>query len=623
VSFRNLTLRRKLITIGIAASATALLITSIVFLIATYLAVQRSVLDDVVAQAAIVADNSTAALAFNDQRAASETLRAMRAKPNIDVACLYDANGDLFTFFAAAETERCPAMPPAAGRLLMATAVTITQPIVVGGRELGTIYLRGNMDELVNRMWVTAGVTLFGFIIGMAAAVLIASRLERVILSPLRLLADTASRISHGSDYSLRADKQTDDEIGRLVDSFNGMVDQVERRDRRLSAANAELSRASRLKDEFLAALSHELRTPLNAILGWLQILLKTPAGPEQTRRALESVERNARAQARLIEDLLDISRIVSGKFHFKSEIVELVGVIDSAIESVRPAATARRIEIDARLGDPPKVVLGDADRLRQAVWNLLSNAVKFSQAGGQIDVEVMASPTAYSVIVRDHGVGIEAAFLPYVFDRFRQADGSMTRQHGGLGLGLAIAHEIIEMHGGTLGAESDGPGTGATFVVSLPVVAAMRDAGRASATPQAAASGLQGMRVLVVDDDPDARELARAALAGAGCDAVVVDGAEAALAEVAEHRFDALVCDIAMPACDGFTLLKLIRDRESGKGRFTPAVAVTAYAGADSRQRAEAAGFEAFLSKPFELEDLVATVGRLRAGMLPRDVSA
>jgi signal transduction histidine kinase/ActR/RegA family two-component response regulator len=622
VSFGNLTLRRKLITIGIAASATALLICSLVFLIATYIAVQRSVRDDVVAQAAIVADNSTAALAFSDQEAATETLRALRAKPNIDVACLYDLGGDLFTFFAAADNQHCPATPPGAGQVLMATAVTITQPIVVGGRELGTLHLRGNMDELVSRMKVTAGVVLFGFIVGMTAAILIASRLERVILSPLRVLADTALRISHGSDYSLRATRQSDDEIGRLVDSFNGMVDQVERRDRRLSAANDELSRASRLKDEFLAALSHELRTPLNAILGWLQILLKTPAGPEQARRALESIERNARAQARLIEDLLDISRIVSGKFHFKSEIVELVGVVESAIESVRPAANARRIEMAVRLGDPPKVVLGDADRLRQAVWNLLSNAVKFSPAGGQVEVEMTSTPAAYSIVVRDRGIGIDPAFLPNVFDRFRQADGSMTRQHGGLGLGLAIAREIVELHGGAISAESEGPGLGSTFSVALPVVAAMRGTLPPSADA-APAVDLQGMTVLVVDDDADARELARMALTTAGAHAVVAESGSAALDAVALRRFDALVCDIAMPEYDGFTLLNLIRKGEVESGRAIPAVAVTAYAGAESRQRAQAAGFDAFLSKPYELQELLVTVARLRSGSMPRDVTA
>jgi signal transduction histidine kinase/CheY-like chemotaxis protein len=623
MAFRDLSLRHKLIAIGIAASATALFMTSVVFLVTTYVTVQRSVLADVVAQTSVIADNSTAALAFGDQAAAAETLGALRAKPNLDLACLYDVNGDVFTFFSRVADQNCPATPPAVGQRALTNAVTMTRPIAVGGRTVGTIYLRGNMNELIMRMRIEGAVALLGFGIGMVAAALIASRLERVTLSPLRSLAETASRISQGSDYSLRASKQSNDEIGLLVESFNGMVEQVERRDARLSAANEELSRASRLKDEFLAALSHELRTPLNAILGWLQILLKTPTGPDQTRRALESVDRNARAQARLIEDLLDISRIISGKFHFKSEIVELVGVVESAIDAIGPAANARRIEIVARLGEPPKVVVGDADRLRQAVWNILSNAVKFSASGGRVEVALTESTTAFSILVRDYGIGIDPAFLPHVFDRFRQADGSMTRQHGGLGLGLAIAHEIVELHGGAVRAESVGTGAGAAFYITLPVVPAMRD--RPPATDQATGVPvtLLGMSVLVVDDDADARELARTALASAGAEVVTADDGNAALARLDRRRFDVLVCDIAMPQYDGLTLLTMIRERERPDGRSTPAVAVTAYAGEASRAAAASAGFDGFLSKPYEFADLIDAVARLRSKDIPRDVTA
>jgi len=624
VAFRDLTLRRKLIAIGVAATASALFLTTVVFLVTAYVVARNVVRGDVAAQANIVADNSTAALAFGDQVAATETLRALRAKDNIDVACLYDVNGEVFAFFSASADLRCPVTPPALGEEVMNSAVTESQQILVGGRPVGTIYLRGNMDEVILRMRIQATAAIIAVVLSLLAAIVIASRLERVIMSPLRSLADTASRISHGSDYSLRARKHADDEIGRLVDSFNGMVEQVERRDRRLSAANDELSRASRLKDEFLAALSHELRTPLNAILGWLQILLQTPTGPEQTRRALESVDRNARVQARLIEDLLDVSRIVSGKFHFKSEIVELVGVIESAIESIRPAANARRIEVVTRLADPPRVVTGDSDRLRQAVWNLLSNAVKFSSAGAQVEIELTESPNAFEIVVRDHGIGIEPSFIPHVFDRFRQADGSMTRQHGGLGLGLAIAHEIIELHGGTVRVESGGLGTGATFRISLPVVPAMRVVPRAASNePEPLPVALHGTSVLVVDDDADARELARTVLSRAGADVVVADGGVSALEHVELRPFDAFVCDIAMPQYDGFALLSLMRERESKSGRFTPAVAVTAYAGDESRRNAEAAGYQAFLSKPYELQELVVTVARLRSKTVPRDLTA
>ena len=234
MAFRDLTLRRKLIAIGVAATAAALFLTTTVFLVTSYLVARNSVRSDIATQTAIVADNSTAALAFGDQGAATETLRALRVKDNIDVACLYDINGDVFAFFSAASDPSCPATPPPIGEEVMNSAVTESQPILVGGRQVGTIYLRGNMDEVILRMRIQATAAILAVVLSLLAAIVIASRLERVIMSPLRSLADTASRISHGSDYSLRAQKHADDEIGQLVDSFNGMVEQVERRDRRL-----------------------------------------------------------------------------------------------------------------------------------------------------------------------------------------------------------------------------------------------------------------------------------------------------------------------------------------------------------------------------------------------------
>ncbi len=614
MSFRDLPLRLKLIVIGIAASAAALALTSAVFLVTTYFMVQRSVRNDLVAQAAIVADNSTAALAFGDQAGATETLEALRSKANVDVACLYDMGGLPFSQFANVSDAHCPANPLPDGVQTLANAVLVTQPVVVAGRRVGTVYVRGNLDELVFRMRVQALAAAGGFVFGLLAAVVIASRLEGVISLPLRSLSETAARISQGNDYTLRAPKHAPDEIGSLVDAFNGMVEQVERRDGRLSATNEELSRASRLKDEFLAALSHELRTPLNAILGWLQIIRTVPGGPEQTARALESLDRNARAQARLIEDLLDISRIISGKFHFKAEVVELVVVVQSAVDAIRPAAVAKRIDIVMRLPAPPKLVTGDADRLRQAIWNLLSNAVKFSPPGSRVDVDLAETSGQLVLTVRDNGPGIDAAFLPHVFDRFRQADGSLTRQHGGLGLGLAIASEIVALHGGTVGVSSDGPGRGAAFTISLPVlIAAQPEAQGGEEPPSSGRISLRDMTVLVVDDDADARELARRALAQAGAEVSVAEGSADALAAFGLSRFDALICDIAMPGEDGFVLLQSIRDREARNGRFTPAMAVTAHAGDESRRLASAAGYQFFLAKPYEFADLVGAVAQMR----------
>ncbi len=393
MSFRDFPLSRKLIVIGIAASTVALVLTSTVFLVTTYVMVQRAVHDDVVAQAAIVADNSTAALAFGDRAAATETLQALRAKGNIEFACLYDMSDQLFSQFTNRPDETCPAHAPSDGLETLANSIRVTQPVAVAGRRMGTIYVQGNLDELTFQMQVQAMAAGAGFVIGLLAAVVIASRLERVISSPLRSLSETAARISDGNDYTLRAPKQASDEIGSLVDAFNGMVEQVERRDSRLSATNEELSRASRLKDEFLASLSHELRTPLNAILGWLQILRDTPGGPEQTAARARTASSATHARRRGSSRTCSTSRAssaassTSGPTRWSWSVV-----VNSAVDSIRPAAVAKRIDIVLRLAAPPKLVIGDADRLRQAIWNLLSNAVKFSPIAGRVEVELTES---------------------------------------------------------------------------------------------------------------------------------------------------------------------------------------------------------------------------------------
>jgi len=488
--------------------------------------------------------------------------------------------------------------------------VRIARGIVLGGRRIGTFYLVGNLDEVWRRMAIQAGASVFGILLASLAAFFIARRLQDVIAGPIVTLADTAGQISSHGDYSLRAEKQGADEVGSLVDAFNEMVGQVQRRETERTALLRREQEANRLKDEFLAALSHELRTPLNAILGWIQILRAAPPSAETFERALSSLERNARAQTRLIEDLLDVSRIISGKLLLHFAPLDFAAVVESSIDVIRPAAQAKQIVIAVERGSGVCRVNGDVDRLRQVVWNLLSNAVKFTPHGGRIDVTVNALPGACELAVRDNGIGIPPEFLPYVFDRFRQADGSMTRQHGGLGLGLAIVREITMAHNGKVRVESAGTGEGTTFTLSLPafVPAAAPGPEAASDRGSAAIPRLDTLSVLVIDDDPDARELARLALAGAGGAIEVAEGAQAAIARCTERRFDVLVCDIAMPGLDGYALLREIRARDV-HGRFTPAVAVSAFADRDAAARARDAGYQRFVPKPYEFADLVTAV--------------
>jgi PAS domain S-box-containing protein len=375
---------------------------------------------------------------------------------------------------------------------------------------------------------------------------------------------------------------------------------------------------ASRAKDEFLAVVSHELRTPLNAILGWAKMLTSWKFEEARQKSALETIQRNAVAMAQLIEDLLDMSRVISGKMRLDAQRIELAPIVEAAIDSVRPAAAARGVDVVATL-DPVVVVLGDPTRLQQIAWNLLSNAVKFSRKGGRVDVVLTADDASASLVVADSGKGIAPEFLPWVFEPFRQEDASTSRAIGGLGLGLAITRRLVELHGGHVRAESAGLAQGARFTVTLPVRAG--DAAQQGAPSVAPArrgeaferpQQLRGLRVLVVDDDADARDVVAAVLRECGCVVTTVDGAEAALARIAAEVPDVLLSDIAMPGQDGFELIAKVRALPRGQGGDVPAAALTAYARPEDRRRMLNAGFSIHLPKPIEPAELVAVVATL-----------
>jgi K+-sensing histidine kinase KdpD/ActR/RegA family two-component response regulator len=380
--------------------------------------------------------------------------------------------------------------------------------------------------------------------------------------------------------------------------------------------ARAAADDASRLKDEFLATVSHELRTPLNAILGWSRMI--TTGALDETRRgrASETIERNAVAMAQLVEDLLDVSRIISGKMRLETESVDLGKIVEAAIESIRPAALAKEIALRSIVEPAPGPLLGDPNRLQQVVWNLLSNAVKFTPRQGRVEVVVRRSGSSVEVSVRDSSAGIDAAFAPYVFDRFRQADGKITRTHGGLGLGLAITRQLVEMHGGSIEAKSDGVGHGATFTVRLPITA-MRmlpdatEVVRDVAAPRAPepAVELDGLHVLAVDDDEDSRRLVQAVLEKAGARVTLATSVESAMEAFDRELPDVVISDIGMPGQDGLELIRRIRARPGDRGGQVPAAALTAYARAGDRTRVLSAGFSMHLPKPIEPEELIAVV--------------
>ncbi|WP_205665069.1 ATP-binding protein [Caldimonas tepidiphila] len=387
--------------------------------------------------------------------------------------------------------------------------------------------------------------------------------------------------------------------------------------------ARLEAERVSRLKDEFLATLSHELRTPIQAILGWLHVLNNPASPPAGREAALGTIERNARAQARIVDDLLDMSRIISGKVQLRVQPVPLAAVLEAATESMRPAAQAKSLQLDMRLDAAGCTVRGDPDRLQQAVWNLLSNAVKFTPRGGRVQVRLEAGEAEARIVVSDSGEGIAPDFLPHVFDRFRQADASITRRHGGLGLGLSIVKQIVELHGGTARAESPGAGQGATLTLALPLLGRVTPpqplpgGGAAAAAPPAPVEcpgdcpSLQGLRVLVVDDEPDARELLRVLLENCGAEVCVADSAAEALERLCRGRFELLLSDIGMPGTDGCQLLATLRARPGDQGGGTPALALTALARPEDRARALACGFDGYLVKPIEVGELLSLAAR------------
>ncbi|HEU4534147.1 MAG TPA: ATP-binding protein, partial [Polyangiaceae bacterium] len=386
---------------------------------------------------------------------------------------------------------------------------------------------------------------------------------------------------------------------------------------KREQAARAEAEHANRLKDEFLATVSHELRTPLNAILGWVRMLREGRVPADGQPRVLETLERNARAQSQVIDDLLDVSRILSGKLQLKRERVSLSAVVASALESVRPAAEAKGVTLRAELDDDARV-FGDEGRLEQVAWNLLSNALKFTPQGGAIEARVRRDGAAVELTVTDTGRGIAPDFLPHVFERFRQADGGLDRQYGGLGLGLSIVKHLVDSHDGSVEAFSDGEGCGARFRVALPAAPerpARFDSNPAPGDPARAAPfrpELVGLRVLAIDDDPDARDLVCAILEGQGARVEAAGSAAEGFEAFVRSPPDLLVSDIGMPGEDGYSLIRRVRALPADQGGRVPAIALTAFTRAVDRARALTAGFRAHVTKPIDPAELTGVIASL-----------
>ncbi|KYF65885.1 hybrid sensor histidine kinase/response regulator [Sorangium cellulosum] len=443
-----------------------------------------------------------------------------------------------------------------------------------------------------------AGEAIGGLFFGHSQRAVFTERTERLILG---VAAQASVAIDNARLYEHV--KRAADERARLLDGER--------------ASRAELERVSLMKDEFLATLSHELRTPLNSILGWSELLLEGGQDAE-LRQGLETIARNARAQAKLIDDLLDMNRIISGKVRLDVQRTDLTAVVDAAVDSVRPSVEAKEIRLRKIIDPLAGPVAGDPNRLQQVVWNLLSNAVKFTPRGGTIDVLLERVSSHIEITVNDSGVGISPEFLPQMFQRFRQADSSTTRRFGGLGLGLSIVKQLVELHGGTIHAESPGAGQGSTFVVCLPLQVVREAPDREHPTSAKAAPAprgeiaLAGIKVLVVEDEADARELMRHVLARSKAEVITASSAIEGFELLRTERPDVVVSDIGMPQKDGYQFMREVRSLPPSEGGRVPAIALTAFARSEDRTKAMLAGYQVHLAKPIEPRELAATIRSL-----------
>ena len=577
-----------------------------------YQRLSQQMLESISAQASIVAMNSSAPLSFRDEEMAQEALSALQFAEGVQQAILLDSAGVVFSRFSVGETAGPPPTLYPLGHVdagdMQSLVVPVGDRTGVHGRlqvDFSDAALRADMRLLGMQSLLLTG-------LAMLLAWLLARRLHPLLTAPIVELEMATQRVRATGNYSVRAARVSNDELGRLTEEFNAMLERIEGSQQELLEAQLRAEESSRLKDEFVATLSHELRTPLSPIVAWIH-MLRLPKAQDQLAKGLDVMERNATALTRIIDDLLDMSRIISGTLRLDPQPVDIDAIIRSAAETLAPAAQARQVTVALVLASPRRAMRGDPSRLQQVVWNLLSNAIKFSPDGGQVEIETLQEGMHVDIVISDNGMGIEQAFLPYVFDRFRQQDGSITRSHGGLGLGLSIVRQLVELHGGSVRAASPGRGRGSTFVVSLPLAAeGLEKARKERALAPQPALGLQGALVLAVEDEPDMRAIICLALEGAGARVHAAASADEALQLYRRGRPNVIVSDIGLPDRDGYALLRQLRQMESGVA--VPAIALTAYARPEEQRRAREAGFQVHMAKPFEPAELVAAVAQAAA---------
>ncbi len=594
----------------------AVFLVSIGLVTFSYYDLHRDLIASVASRTQLMAMSIAAPLSFNDVQNAEEVLESLSSVRHVAAAAVYDREGGVFARYENPSRTVSPMPMAREGLSRHEDWLQFTYPVDESGVRIGLIQLVFDTEHLNKRLVTMLMVTLAISLVTIVFISALARGIQRVLVAPINHLARTARKVAATGDYALRASRTSADEIGQFTDDFNAMLAQIQQQHTELESARRAAERSSRIKDEFLATLSHELRTPMAPILGWAQMLLRNPADTSRIREGVEVIERNARVQTQLIDDLLDMSRIATGKVNLVAQPLHLKTLVEAALSTVHTAAEARDVTIKADYEpDLPKLRV-DPARMQQVVWNLLTNAIKFTPRGGKVGVRVYQQDCNVAIEVSDSGQGIDAEFLPHVFERFRQADSSSTRAHGGLGLGLAIVKQLVELHGGSISAHSDGSGQGAKFTIVLP----LPSSSEAVSTPppanqswsEQAESSLRNCSILLVEDAPDAIQLMTYLLADAGAMVHTAHSAEQALKQLARHRVDVIISDIGMPDCDGYELMQKVRSLSPDQGGRTPAIALTGFARESDRQKALQAGFQMHLSKPIDAVELVEAAGSL-----------
>jgi signal transduction histidine kinase/CheY-like chemotaxis protein len=612
------TVRGKLILMAVATTFVALLAASVAMLLFDLRAFQRYWTDDLMTQADIMARVTAPALAFNDEETARQNLAVLRVRPQILAAAVYTSDGTRFATYASAPNQAIPARPAPSGYRIEAGEVAVFRNIVENGEMVGTVYLRsryGLVDRLVSYGAILGAVMLGALLI----AGLVASRLQAAITRPLAAVTNVARQVMQRRDFTLRVPGNDSGEIGVLVAAFNDMLAEIGRRSHALQEANATLEHemqvrqraeealrlADRRKDEFLATLAHELRNPLAPIRTGLDILRLRSGDAQATQRATDIMERQLRQMVRLVDDLLDVSRINTGKFTIKSGRVELKAVVNDALEVVRPYIELHGHELTIDLPDRPVFLNGDATRLAQILSNLLNNAAKYTNRGGRVGLKATVDDRTLMVVVSDTGIGIAPDMLDTVFEMFVQVDSTLERSNAGLGVGLSLARKLVELHGGSIEAHSAGVGHGSQFVVRLPIV--VEPELPAKPTPMSFISA-ETYRILLADDNVDFVNSIGALLTAMGHSVVITHNGPDALAAAKRFCPDYAFLDIGLPQMSGYDLARGIRDLSCCT--MTVMVAVTGWGQEKDRQLAFEAGFDHHMVKPVRFEQIEEILG-------------